>query len=509
MNIPLQSLTEAVDSPTDRVRGPHIKLIEKWSQKPDSKEARGRGHHLLSLIESEREAAGLPKLDFGSKRNIARLLENAEYEYLARRSNGGMSVSEATYQGDIAYNFIQLPVIAAVLPSLEANRVAIVQALERRSGSVFYLDVNVDRTKGEVAADSKLIDAKNGHARAKSARQYASGRVFGEVFTADATGSEKTWTTAAKPIIAGTVSVLVASNATPPVVTTITDDGEGALSDGGTVVYSTGVVTLNANVTQHYAVTVNYCMDMGVYNSGIGAVKFHLYSEDIKAEDFKLRADYELGAAVDLEKAHGVVLQSEITKYLGNEVKFATDQRVFDDIATASMNASAALGQTGIPTWDAKTAATQEWVLRKYAFENRLIYGSNAIFKKTLRGVASYIICGLDIYRLLLQLTPKFVEAKVDFKNLGGPFFGGTWGNMEVIVNPFFDDNFYVMGLKGDGVLYGGYLLAPYIPLVSTPALTTADAHTQQGFYSASGFKVLNNGLFTFGTVTNIGIDAA
>ena len=77
------------------------------------------------------------------------------------------------------------------------------------------------------------------------------------------------------------------------------------------------------------------------------------------AEDFPLRANYTLAAAIDLEKAHGINLEDEIVKYLGGEVKFTMDHLGIDLMNDASQGADAA---TTPGTYTATPGANQEWV---------------------------------------------------------------------------------------------------------------------------------------------------
>jgi hypothetical protein len=55
-------------------------------------------------------------------------------------------------------------------------------------------------------------------------------------------------------------------------------------------------------------------------------VNIEVTQETVTAEDFPLRANYTLAAAIDLEKAHGINLEDEIVKYLGGiKFNFATN----------------------------------------------------------------------------------------------------------------------------------------------------------------------------------------
>jgi hypothetical protein len=63
-------------------------------------------------------------------------------------------------------------------------------------------------------------------------------------------------------------------------------------------------------------------------SNGVPQVNINVASSVITAEDFPLRANFTLGAAIDLEKAHGLNLEDELVKYLGGiEFNFATTYR--------------------------------------------------------------------------------------------------------------------------------------------------------------------------------------
>jgi len=49
----------------------------------------------------------------------------------------------------------------------------------------------------------------------------------------------------------------------------------------------------------------------------------------------------------------------------------------------------------------------------------------------------------------------------------------------------------------------------PYIPLMSTPTLVTSDLFAQKGFLSSAGFKVINPGMYTYGTISGLGTNIA
>ena len=197
------------------------------------------------------------------------------------------------------------------------------------------------------------------------------------------------------------------------------------------------------------------------------------------------------------------MLEDEIVKFLGGEIKFEIDHYGIDTIRSAAHNVNAAdpIGQ-----WDATVGNGQEWLWKKYEFEDRVEKGSNAIFAKSLRGFGSYILCGNNVARVIRQLKPDFVpDPNLDEGIPTGPIVLGRLGGRLVIQDPFLPTNEYVMGFRGDSYLFAGFIYAPYIPLFTTPTLVTSDLKAQKGFLSASGFKVVNYGMYTYGTVTNLG----
>jgi hypothetical protein len=234
----------------------------------------------------------------------------------------------------------------------------------------------------------------------------------------------------------------------------------------------------------------------------IPAVNISLTSSTITAEDFPLRADYTLGASIDLQKAHGMNLEDELVKYLGGEIKFEIDHLGIDMMLQA---ATGSLGAGAAPTFNATLGSGQEWIWRRLMFIDNIEAGSNLILSKTLRGMANFIVCGNNVARLIRQLAPHFVPAP----GLGsvvptGPYELGTLDGRLVIHDPFLATNRYLLGFKGDNYLFAGFIYAPYIPLMTTPTLLTADLKAQKGFLSSAGFKLVNEGFYAYGDITNL-----
>lgn len=457
-------------------------------------------------------------LNMFEKRNVAQVLQNALDESGLRKSK----LFEATTEDNVSFLGIQLPVIAALLPTLVLNDIAIVQAIDRRLASVFYFDVQYGSNKGSVSSGDTMISARTGHARAnKSQRRYAMAYVDGEALI-DGSGSTYTGTVAYAPgVKLGTVTIkdddgneLASDRASDGVLAATDSSGvAGTITAAG--VYSIDVTgdTGSAGATINYGYQYDLPVDGNGEYDGVPEINFRMTQDPVEAIDFPIRSKYSVGASIDLLKAHGINLESEVVKYLGNEVKWTIDHYGIDLIVDAATNGAYLNNADGtailrspaaaITAWDADVGEGEPWIWKKEEIIDRFEEGSNNIFAATLRGEATFILCGNSVARVIKQLNGfKRGGALGAGKVATGPRNIGTLDDRIVIQDPFMDNETYVMGHKGSNMLYAGFAYSPYIPLFATPTLVTSDLMAQKGFLSSAGFKVTNPALFTVGTIT-------
>lgn len=454
------------------------------------------------------------EMSLNERRNVAQCLYNA---ILDTGMKAGAKLFEATTEDSIQFLGIQLPVIAALLPSLALNELAVVQALDRRIGAVFYLDVKYGSAKGSVAADTTMIGAKTGHAIGRSGRRYAMARVVDELV---GTGPDAiALSVEYKPGLinlentkfyklsgAGTVDEVrtqVAQSSSTGVLS-----GVSPYTASGTLVAAgTGSITVDVDTGDSIYVQYDYQYDLPLDaasdRKGVPEVDVAVTQSTVEAIDFPLRAKYSIGAHIDLQKAHGIDLESELVKYLGNEVKFTIDQVGLDMIDEAAIVANG--GAAKCTDWSAKIYTGQEWLWKKHEIMDRFEEGSNNIFTKTKRGVATFIYCGNNVARVLRQLPDFKPAAGMGKTPPTGPMKIGELLGRTVVQNPFKSVNKYTLGYKGDHYLYAGFIYCPYIPLFTTPTLITSDLMAQKGFLSSAGFKVINAGLFCEGEIKDLG----
>ena len=461
------------------------------------------------------------------KKNVAQCLHNA---IIDTGMKAGKKLFEATTEDSISFLGIQLPVIAALLPSLALNELAVVQALDRRIGAVFYLDVKYGSDKGRIdgtsATPDTMIGAKTGHGQGKSGRRYAMARVVDEV-VGEGLGALSTPVKYAPGLInfrnAKLYTVSAVTLDTPEraetLLATCTEnaaDSVGTFVDSGS--YLVGVTTITAagvlsgsiqNVDSNAVIYIQYDyqydipVDVDNERKGVPEVDISVTQSTVEAIDFPLRAKYSIGAHIDLQKAHGIDLENELVKYLGNEVKFTIDQVGLDMIDEAAIVANG--GAAKCTLWNAKIGTGQEWLWKKHEIMDRFEEGSNNIFKKTKRGVATFIYCGNNVARVLRQLPDFKPSAGMGKTPPTGPMKIGDLLGRTVVQNPFKSENKYTLGYRGDHYLYAGFIYCPYIPLFTTPTLVTSDLMAQKGFLSSAGFKVINAGLFCEGEIDNLG----
>jgi len=466
---------------------PFVRSVGKWVQETQGRE--------ISLYE---------------QRNIAQCLYNAIVECGVRQNS---KIFEATTEDSVSFLGVQLPVISALIPTLVLNEVSIVQAIDRRIAAVFYLDVKYGSTKGEVTSGGTMISATTGHATSKSERQYAIARTVRETVGTGQGAKSGTVDQAPGLINLENVKVEAKTGSTYTTIGTCTAagviSGDGITGNGSITAAGVYSFTVSAAYSgQTILLTYDYQYDLpkDAYDNrdGVPEVDVTVTQSSVEAIDFPLRARWSLGAAIDMQKAHGIDLESELVKFLGGEVKFTIDQMGLDLIDEAAEGDDAA---TQVSDWDARPSEGEAWVFKKLEFLDRIYEGSNAIFEKTKRATANFMVCGNNVARVIMQLGKDYFSPVANLGKLTptGPVKIGTLNNtVTVIQNPFKSTNRYTLGFRGPDYLHAGFIYCPYIPLFATPTLTTSDLMSQKGFLSSAAFKVINAGMFTYGDITNL-----
>lgn len=471
----------------------HEQRLNEWRIVNEGKMQRWGG--AIAKLNEARTKAGLTSLSKMQEQNIMTLMENSH-----------TMLMENTTSDALAYTKGMLAVIPPMMQALVADQVAIVQAIDRPGMKVLVANVLAGLTKGAVTATDQLIAGKTGHGSSAASRGYASDRVSGEAtsLTGDGKTTVFTYTTARKPVIAGSVRIGYTIGATALVGT---DQGDGTITGTsittGTINYTTGAISLTFAIAPDNATAISlpiYRYNMEKDTAGIPTMDFNVTEEDVDVETFAIRADNSVFAAINYQKLYGMNLAEEIAKFATQEVRFSMDQRVLDEALTAATTTGSA---TTVSAFNATVGAGQAWVFHIKGIRKNFAMMSTNIWAKTLRASANVIVGGVNVASLVEQLDGDFKPAVgIGSKPPAGPYVMGNVGNRVFIANPFYGANDMVGLYRGTSYIDAGLIFAPYIPLYTTDPITLATLNTQRAFMSQAGIKIVNQGMFCYSSIS-------
>jgi hypothetical protein len=300
----MKNITQLVETRLREMQSQQDRLAESWQPYIIA-----INEHLKSTQDRE--------MSLSESRNVAQCLENAFVEAMCKKQS---RLFETTTEDAIQFLGIQLPVIAALLPSLVLNEIANTQALDRRIGAVFFLDMLAGSTKGGITAGDTLISSKTGHTRSIAGRRYASCMVKDEVLSGSegaSSGDTLTGTLTYHPgidvtnkgniVVRDSDGVNIGDNSADASIIT----GTGITS--GTITSSSGVYSLvlaadagSDGLTIDYDYQYDLPVDDNGNRFGVPEMDVTISQESITAKDFPVRSKWSIGAAFDLLKAHNI-----------------------------------------------------------------------------------------------------------------------------------------------------------------------------------------------------------
>lgn len=154
-------------------------------------------------------------------------------------------------------------------------------------------------------------------------------------------------------------------------------------------------------------------------------------------------------------------------------------------------------------SWDINKSDYISQKEHRETFISEISAASNSIFQETRRAVGNYMITGKKGADVLESLGAPRYSAN-GATNISGPHFAGTLDNKwKVYKNPFYGQNQYLVGFKGDLFLDAGFVYAPYLPVFATSLLMMEDFVGRRGFATSYGKRMLNNIVFVKGEITD------
>lgn len=424
----------------------------------------------------------------------AQLLENTRL-YAARMDETTRQVNLGSF---IDYGF---DVISAVVPSLIAPEVMSVQALQAKHGAIFYLQYLYGSDKGNIKAGTPMNNPFTGvDGEFNYSNDYVDGEVIGS-----GTGTSLSTNLTYTPIRPGTIEVykgttLIAKSGTVEdgVDTLAAENSSGAT---GTVNLQTGAVAITVTAGAASDVyTIKYRYDMDLTTVPFSQVDLDLKSISVEAFPRKLRARWLLDAAYELQQMKGIDAENELVVAMSSEIKHEIDGELLNRLYMQAAN-------TGY-NWDAKNPTNslsyQEY---KRTLIDVFVQAHNDIFNQTKRVGANFIVAGTNVCSIIETLEEFKAEA-LGSKVINGPHFIGTLsGKWRVYKNPFYGDDNFLLGYKGDSYLDAGFVYCPYMPLYTTPTYVNDDFIFRKGLATSYGQVMLNNKLYAKGTIQNFSAD--
>lgn len=435
----------------------------------------------IGLLESARKVAGAKPMTAHEKQYIGQLYENIQKGNLYEGYTQSMA-NVGNYKRD-AFNITSIAVQNTILPEIVS-----VQAMTTAAELLPILELQAGTDKGAVKAGDVILDSTGA---GRTDKNYDSNVIEEHEIAAGTTKYLAPFT----PIKPGTVKIVDGT-------TVITDDGNGALTDGGTVDYGTGEVTLAAAST---AAKIAYSYDNSVVpnylypeldghnKQQVGDVVMNIKPILVEAEEHKLRTVYGLTAAYRINKEYGVNMPMEFEKQVANEMNKEKERMVMGDIF-----ANAAGGNAIV--WSATPRPGVSDAEHVESLPIAINLASSEIYTRTGGNLTpNFIVAGSNVVAYLSK-TKNF-EANEAPKN-GGSFMAGKLGTLTVYQTPVLGTNDFFLGGIGNDFWQAGYIVGDYMPVTFTQPVTLADFTTQSGWVSMYGKKMVNAKLYIRGRIT-------
>jgi hypothetical protein len=228
-----------------------------------------------------------------------------------------------------------------VYPNLVAQEICSVQPMQGPSSLVFYLDFITSLAKGgspTATAGSVYFDARSGPVNDEF---YPSGTVPSETMTWTnlGSGAARTNNVVFFPVRPGSISGTATDEASAS--QTFYDDGNGILivssaasiTAGASINYATGQISMTPTTgsTEPATWVLSYDYDTEA-STQIPGIDLQLTASTLVAEVRKLKANWSMEAAQNLEKIHGINAEGELIGVLAEVIKATIDRRIINDI---------------------------------------------------------------------------------------------------------------------------------------------------------------------------------
>jgi hypothetical protein len=227
----------------------------------------------------------------------------------------------------------------------------------------------------------------------------------------------------------------------------------------------------------------------------------------ISARPRKLRTNWSLEAAFNLRSLHGLEAEVELTAAVAADIRFEVDREIITDLQRMS--------GAGSVYWNTDPSGAAgsnyySYTEHKLSIIDAFVTGSNLIHKATGRGRANWIVCGEKVATVVETLPGFVANPGIPTGLTKGAYRCGRLNGMwDIYKDPFYQDDYFLMGYKGASFLEAGYVYAPYIPLYTTPTVVLDDFVARKGLATQYGKKAINSLFYVTGQIGNLAALAA
>ena len=365
-------------------------------------------------------------------------------------------------------------------------------AMKSRQQLIPYFKFITENTKGETAKGTILSSP---FVNRQGIDPNFTGKVIKNETVENAAGSFTTGTLAYLPVLPGSVTIVSDISGT---TTAYTDDGAGNIVTGagaaaGTINYSTGTITFSSAIvlTAGDTVKATYQYDNetvgpnanGEYGAQMGKGYLQLDEINLVAEAHQLACYWSIYSAFAAQQEYGASVADMSKEAAFGELTAEINSAGFKKLEQAA---------TYKPqyNWDAAPVMTSV-VPSDYLnmFKLKLDQAAASIYQETHLARPNYIIAGTNVASYI-KMVNGFKAAAIE--DTVGPYKLGQLDEFNILVDPNFDPNKWVMGCKSNDLRRNSCLFGEYMPFTETAPITLANNSVQQGYAALYAMEVVN-----------------
>lgn len=363
-------------------------------------------------------------------------------------------------------------------------------AMKSRQQMIPYFKVIAENTKGETKAGDIL---NSPFVNRQGLDPNFTGRVVKNENVA-VTGTSGAF--AYTPILPGSVTIIVADKKYVDAGDGTFVGADGSALSGVTLDYATGAIDgVSADVTATYEYDNETVGPDGEGNYGAKMGKVYLQLDEINmiAEAHELACYWSIYSAFAAQTEWGSNIGDMAKEAAFSEMTAEINTNCFKQVADAA---------TYKPqfNWDAAPVLSGAVVPSDYLnmFKLKLEQAAASIYQQTRLSRPNKIICGTTAASYM-GMVDGFVADSID--ETVGPYKFGKLGQFDIIVDPNYDENTWVMLCKSSDLRRNSCLYGEYMPMVNTDAIGLANASVQQGVATMYGTKIVNPATIVSGKI--------